>query len=88
MKKLALTIVNPNDHSIVSSSELYSNSDNLLIEKALGKYGISQSEIKGSSISNLGYESPLTGDYQIISGVINGTSKLVSIIICNWNVAE
>jgi hypothetical protein len=84
MKKVCLTIVNPVDKSIVSSSELYESSDNLLIEKALGKFGISKSEIKGSSISNTGLESPLTGEYQIFSGIVSGTSKLVMIIICNW----
>ncbi len=84
MKKICLTLVNPNSKAIVSSSELYEDSDNLAIEKALGKFDIAKEEIKGSSISNLGYESPITGEYQIISGVINGTSKLITLIISNW----
>lgn len=84
MKKVCLTVVNPVDKSIVSSSELYDDSDNLAIEKALGKFNISQNEIKGASISNLGYESPITGEYQILSGVVSGTSKLVTLTICNW----
>lgn len=83
MKKVYIIIVNPVDKSMIQSSEVYED-DSLYLDKALGRYGLVQSDIIGSTQSNNGSESPISGEYNIISGVIIGTSKLISVIICTW----
>ena len=83
-KKVYITIVNTVDQSTIQYSELYSDTDGLYLDKALGRYGIKQSDIKGSITSNSGHESPITGDYFILGGVLDGTSKIITVMVCDW----
>ena len=84
MKKVYITIVNPIEKSSEMTSELYENTDLLYLDKALGKHNLRKSDLSVKTVTNSGVESPIIGNYVIYSGVISGTSKLITIVECDW----
>jgi len=80
MKKVYLQIIDPINKTSISSCDEYPDEYMQGPETSLKKFGIDYKRITGSSIEQPADILPMMPEYILFQGVVEGTSKLVTIV--------